>query len=411
MPLAPVVGAALTTPAAKVWSLTIGGLEVSKQAGGTLGTSYGVEIGSVLLTEASCGRVSGLEFTLDDPLGVLTFDERAEVRFHDCVRDVPLFLGFLDQISVAQDGLGRKLNVSAVGIEIVLDWMVLSSAVMGDIFTVLTLTQAVQSLVAQTTGGYPLRAFANAAGGTASNQAQPLANVTGSIPFPDGTNPPDASGMTLRQGIAYAVQLYGGPSGKPGCTVDFYGGLRLLSQSAIGTPPAVVYINVAPDTQPINVSSAIGPYYGGNIEMGATYSEIVHRVLVRGGNAAGSGVVTDGSGTIGPTPIVSDSTIKTAVALAAVGRTAILGRGASIYGSMTVETITVKDAGEHRAYGYITIDDAQLGFTGSTFATLPVLSIRKSFASSGMETWAIEFGSPVGAGSHLLRRLTASQVL
>lgn len=410
MALGPVVAAALTTPAAKLWSLTIGGLEVSRQAGGAAGTSYGVEIETVVVTEAACDRISGLAFTLDDPAGVLTFDERAEVRLHDCVRDVPLFLGFLDQIGTVQDGLARRLKISAIGVEAVLDWMILPSALIGDLFTVLTLTQAVQSLVAQTTGGFPLRAFSDPSGGASSTQATPIANVSGAIPFPDGTNPADCSGMTLRQAIAYAVQLYGGPQGKPGCTVDFYGGLRLFAQTAIGTPPAVVWINSAPDAQSIGISP-IGPYYGGKTDMGATYSEIVHRVLIRGGNAAGSGLVTDGAATIGPTPIFSDSTIKTAAARDALGRTIILGRGANLYGSTTIESIIVKDAGEHRAYGAITISDPELGFTGATFATLPILSIRKSFASSGMETWEVEFGSQVGAGSHLLRRLTASQVL
>lgn len=408
MALGAVVGAALTTPAARKWTLTIGGLDVSIQLGGSKGTSYGVPIETVKLTEAGVDQVSSLAFVIDDPAGVLVFEERAPVHFHDCVRDVPLFEGFLDKIDVEQEGLARRHVVTCGGVEAALDWMIIPAG--ADLSVVAggpspALPDVVQALVGQALGvGVPLRAFANPGGN--STQAKPVAGNVSDL-VPTGL---DLGGRTLRQAILAAVTL-SGASLPPGLTVDFYSGLRFMATTGYGGGyGGNVLLHQWSDRAAILVDGAT--FVGADTKAGSTFSEAIHQVYVQGGNAAGSGLVSDGTGLRGPIATISESLSTSAALRNSLGRTWLARRGALIYAKTRIEhQINAGTAGaERRAFGQLNIDNAQMGFTGANVALLPVQRIVKTFQPAGTEVWEIDAGAKVTGAGAFLRRIVPTAI-
>jgi hypothetical protein len=396
MALCPLVATQLTTPAARKWTLTIGGLDVAMQQGGAKGTSYGVEIDSVTVTEVGCDQVSSLSFVIDDPAGILAFEERAPIHFHDCVRDVPLFEGFLDRDEVTQEGLARRHHVTAIGIEVVLDWLIIPSPM-----TVIVangggsplMADVAQALLGQAIGvGVPLRAFQNLVSPYKSNAATPIDSMPGIIVATDlVTGDLVLGGKTLRQALATCSLLTDGPAQ---FTVDFYGGLRMSR----GDPSDIVGMTVNGVT-----------WIGADIKVGASYGEVIHQVYVQGGSASGTGVVSDGTGVRGPTGVVSEPLVTGAKMRDSLGRAWLSRRGALQYGTLTIEDQATAGTygAERRAFAtVVVINSPEMGFTGPTIAILSVQKIEKTFRSGGTEVWQIAAGAKVTGAGAFMRRLT-----
>lgn len=412
MALGAVVGAALTTPTARKWTLTIGGLDVSIQLGGAKGTSYGVPIDSIRLVEVATDGVSSLAFDIDDPAGVLVFEERAPVHFHDHVRDLPLFDGFLDTIRVAQVGLARRHTVQCVGIEAVLDWMVLPDTVTIAVVSggpSPPLSDVVQALVGQALGvGVPLRALMNVGG--QSTAAKPIADLNSQSVSTGASGDLALGGRTLRQAIVTCALLTGTVLPAQ-LTVDFYGGVRLMGSTGYGGGYGGNVLLVArADATGLVVDGAT--FIGAEASVGANFGEAIHQVYVQGGNAAGSGVVTDGSGIRGPIATASEPLSTTAGMRNSLGASWLARRGALIYGKVRIEDQANAGAAgaERRAYGTIQINNPEMGFTGGTVAILPMQRIAKSFRSGGQEVWEVDAGSKVTGAGGFMRRIVPTAI-
>jgi hypothetical protein len=398
---AAVVAAALTDHAAKAKILTVGGLDVLRAP--SPGT-YGVDVESVELVEASAGQVSRLTFTIDDPEGALTFDERAVVHFYDATRGIPLFLGFLEAARFRQVGLGRAIDVTATGIEAVLDWMICPAAT---IPAAMAISDGVQMLVGQAFGvGVQIRAFV--ASSTTSTQARPICNNAATAPA-DVAIPAGTLRASLR---ALVTSRLGGVS-TTGIdflvTVDAYAGLRVYVLTAAGD----AWVS---DWDPLDgangVNSVAGPLWGAALEHSVDAAGAYHQVLVKGGPSAPVAqlLVGDGSGAPGPIGLLSDSTSTTIEGMTATALAWMRGRRVAVRGRVRVEELLdVGGVVTQRHPGVLfSVRDAQV--IGPALFVSYATEVRKRFHASGTETWTIAYGAQAPSMARLVRRLTRDVV-
>jgi hypothetical protein len=129
-------------------------------------------------------------------------------------------------------------------------------------------------------------------------------------------------------------------------------------------------------------------------------------VMIRGANAAGTGIVGDGSGVKGPTAVVSDNTSDTAAALATIGANYLSTQRSVIRGTVTAEELTpstYNTGGNFFRPGCtLTLTDASVGASGNYMVT----EVTKRFYASGKEDWTVSFGGIPPSGTRLMRRLT-----
>lgn len=396
MPLAPVIAAALALGLpARTKGLYIDGLDAVK-APGTGGNTFGVPIETVTLVEEGPGRVSGLTFTIDDPMATYSVGTAQVVRFDDITRGVPLFLGFIDTFNVVPRGVGRTIDVVCVGIEILLDWMIVPALTIApgtDPYS------AVGATVAAATGmGWAIRVNGEVAD---SSQATPVSFGLAST-YPIVTNRSLVlDGMTLRQ----ALDTIGAAVTQPGVTpswvftIDFYLGLRVWSTGGPYTG------NRPTDWQ--GPSTTVHA----NLTYAAAVGDATHQVYVTGGNAAGTGLVTDGTGLPGQVATLTDTSILTAAARDAAGLAYINDRGVTQRGTFDLEETATANIGsvgaEVHPFTPALINDTQAGLASTFLLT----SFTKRFHPSGKETWSVEFGSSAqGKASSYLRQLTAGRI-
>ena len=408
MALGAITATALTDHSAKAKSLWIDGLDILKQPSGTQGSLYGVELDSVKVIERFPGQVSSMTFSISDPAAVATVAEGAVVRFFDHTTSLPLFLGWVDQWSAhpAYGGKGRRIDVECTGIEALLDWCVIPVDLTFPLLT--AISDAIQSMVAVCIGTGPLKAFADISGGNSSIAKGIGSNISLTLlAIPPAGGPVTiTAGTTLREGIRQilpfaALTVAGLPYTNVGvATVDFFGGLRVELTGSFGNlisyaDRADLTLDTGAGQRPASLDLS---FDGGG----------AHSVYVKGANAAGTGVVGDGTGLIGATAYVSDATSQDAISLQTVGSTYLQQQRNSVRGRVTAEAVTPGSTNSTSAWfrpgSRLFVTDASVGATGSYMTS----AVEKTFQASGTEDWTVDFGGIPFTAAHLIRRLTLS---
>jgi hypothetical protein len=390
-------------------SLTVGGLNVLLPPV-TGGNQPGVPLDSISVDEQGPGGVSGMSFRYEQPVtsGPPPFSPGDDVQFWDVTNNVPYFGGFVAEFSNRPDfgNQGRSIEVNCVGYESVLDWAVLTADVTyfgrpdvgGPPFAVIFI-DAVQSVAANALGTGPLRTFGGPGSANfESTQAGPVSwcfypdFATGGaifLQYPVTIN----AGTTLRE----AIRMLAAASGQGGfistpdrmiatvATVDFYYGLRITIDA-----PNKAW---APEYLTLTETSAE------NLSHDTDGAQAVRGVFVHGLNAAGTGVMTDGTGRIGRIAYINDQTADTAIKL---GQTA----GAYLAQFRVDErgTLEIQDAAPTagvRPGSLLALTDAATGATG----TYRVMAIRKTFTGA-RENWTVTYGGLPPSAANLMRRLT-----
>jgi hypothetical protein len=164
-------------------------------------------------------------------------------------------------------------------------------------------------------------------------------------------------------------------------TVDFYGGLRCTYQRPATTT------DVPDDYAALTVtdtfaSATVAANLNHTIDGGA----VTRQVLVIGGSAAGSGLVSDGTDLPGPAAVVSDTSITTYANMLARARAEMSRSVQQVRGSFTLEAYT-PTPNVHPG-SRLVLTDAAAGATG----TYRISQIGKRFNSSGTQEWDIAYG-------------------
>lgn len=400
MALAPAIAAALNvglTP--RRLALWLDGLDVALQPAAG-GNRYGVDPGSIDITEQGAGGVSMMSFEVEDPQLAVAIDQGgARVLAWDLANDVPAFRGFVQsvQLEAAAGDQGRLYRVQCIGPESLLDWYCVRTAMTFAAGT--ELAAVVQGIVANGLE-HEIRAlnWPASAGSNASTQAVPM----------ERANPADAivdaltldAGTSLRTAIRQACQLvpspgiYGAGVAITGIqvSIDYWLGLRLYTglQGGGGFLPATsIVVN--------DDSTALANQ--GEPTIHGWDSAIYRSVLVRGTGV--SVLVTDGSGRPGPRAILDDSTITTAAGAQAAGAAYLRPYGATYRGTIAYVDRAWTDL--RPAASTVQITDTRLGLAG---LNLEVREIRRRFRNSGREDVSITYGGLVPSMTRLIRRLT-----
>jgi hypothetical protein len=397
MPLAPEISVAPASTA--LYSLTIAGNDVLIPVSG--GNAPGVPLDTIEIRENGPPGVSSLTFTYEDPLGTgPTMNDGDEVQLWDRTLNVCLFRGWPQSWDTTPfgGGQGRTIHVQCAGIEIALDWAMLLTPLRAPSGTLLV--TAAQSCYAAATGVGPLNVASN---GT-SSQATPLSyfyfNITPAALAYDVTIP---AGTSLRAaliacGVASASTAggyfaYNAPANAL-FTIDFYGGLRGMRDSAGGA--------WADDYATLTVNDASSANRAENLDHTIDATAIVRGVYVAGLNAAGSGYLPDGTGKQGQIAFISDTTIDTAAKLLNVQITYLNGAIIGVRGEFDLSDWT-PTAGVHPG-SLLALTDAATGATG----TYRVRQITKTF-SGARQNWHITYGNGLPPSlTRLVRSLTRS---
>jgi hypothetical protein len=396
MAVGAILGTALTTHAARPQILTVGGTDVILLPTGG-GNVLGTPIESIAVSEKGPGAVSTMSFTVEDPGLVMTIADGMEVRYHDGTIDVPIFAGWLDHWSVSPwAGTGAIYQVTAVGTESLLDWAILSTDLT---FTGSNVNDAIQSIVANCYGIGPLRAFMRPSGGGTATQAYPMGNFTSYTILTMTVS----AGTSLREGIRQVLAniSFGTYTFNIAYTVDLWFGLRLYLVSATGTTnDDYTAFTVVDDPTTVGFHAVDLSY--------DTEAATFRGVFVKGLNAAGTGLITDGTGLLGPIAYVNDQTVDSAAKLAATGG-AYLGQYVSkLRGSFVLEAFTRTALGESTAStihpgAKAIVTDARVGLNA---VVLLFSQIDKTFNSGGTENWTFSFGGLPPSAAALTRHLT-----
>lgn len=378
-------------------ALYLDGTDVLLQPGTTT-ARYGVPIDTCEVTEQGPGGVSSLSFLLEDPSSVFTPYAGMEVRFHDIANDRPIFTGWIQAWTVVPLGINRAYQIVCVGIEAVLDWMIVPSASIAGfpttvgydwiekVFAVALPVKGFYLNVTQKAGGEANDTNGDDVKGVGTlqhlsqvrNQAQIAVSVTG---------------VTVREALRafydVAVETSTGNKISAAFTVDFYGRLRLYLQ---GQSPADYAAYTVTDT---GASATVAEDPAHTVDGGGIY----RGVYIVGGNAAGTGLVMDGTGIPGPIGTFSDSSIQDADALAIAGAGYLRQHGTQERGDLklTDRAFTTNV----RAGSLLTFTDAQLGVSG----TYSISQIRRQFTGA-REDWVMTYGALPPSFSRQLRRLT-----
>jgi hypothetical protein len=401
-----VIATQLTDRAVRYKRLNIGGTDYLNDyfVGGT---QYGIARESISLTEEGPDGVSSLAFSIWDPLVQVVIASNDWVEFWDITRDRPLFSGFLQSFEVEPVGPSRWVHVECVGIEVLLDWMVVPALT---IPTGTEIAAAFQSCVANATGvGWLIRAGSSpdTARVPYSTQALPVASV------PNASLQSDIvlEGESLRN----ALEKCGGAAETSAITyqataisgflftIDFYSGLRAIptyDSSGVNVPyPPTDYATLA------FTDTLAGTYATHDLSIKVEASGVVHAVYVKGANAAGSGLVSDGSGLPGPVSFISDDTSNTADKRNIIAGDYLYTFAEQFRGSATLAPITTaQQAGNYHPGGLVSFGiDAQVFGTAASFT---IMSIRKTFVGGDRENWVIAFGGYAPSAVKQIRRLT-----
>jgi len=365
--------------------LTIGGLDVWNKPG-----AYGVPVDSVVLAEAGPGAISALDFTIDDPGSLVVLAEGQEVIFTDLVSGLPLFRGYLqDWAYLPAFGTGRSIEVKCIGIEALLDWLIIPSldtplpgAGTGSIGSL------VQTLCSMAIGiGVPLQ-WGSADAGGFSRYDFPVAALA-FCPLTGATL--HRKGVTLRAAVGAALGVIGYPRAAS-LTIDFYGNVRLWAASLL----------VPDDYDTALTVSTAGPVRAEYLRHETDATAVPHQVIVAGDISYGP--YTDGTGIPGPTGVINDSAIVTPAAARDAATQYLAEMAASIRAEFRLESYTNPGTltAQQRPGTPLVVTDAQVG--AAAFATY-IASIEKTFTDAG-EDWTVGYGGHPASATRKLRQLT-----
>lgn len=311
--MGPIIATQLTDQSVRYWRLTIAGLDMT---GVGSAYRYRVRRQSIALEENGPGGVSALHFTIADPLLQCTLVEGDPVEFWDITLDRPNFLGFLQNVAVVKTAVGRELEITCIGIEALLDWMVM---------TPLTIpagtetTAAFQACYYNATGvGWSIRAFGSSAGTDIFGTQEAPIQMTG-VGFGLGYDVVFTGGESLRQALidVGAAHIVGNLSNDPtpAPTIDFYSGLRVHYMATTSVPNHFVMVQSI-DMDDLLVEDTMVPTPGrlqsNGVDLNLDFGGVVRGVYIIGANAAGSGLVSDGTGIPGPVHSLADDSSTTA---------------------------------------------------------------------------------------------------
>lgn len=403
---AAVIATQLTDQSTILYRLTLDGVDFLDR-----GSGFGVSIESIRLDENGPGGVSSLAFTINDPLIEATFTSTAVVEFWDVANDRPEFLGFIQSVAVSPTAVGRVFHVTCVGIEALLDWMMVPYL---QVFAGTVLASAIQAIIANATGvSWPIRAFATTAAEAAGvgNQERPIAGYDGTSPVV--TYEVELEGQTVREAIRLVTEAAGtwyGTNAGPQFTIDFYSGLRVGSihltdgqwNGALGSDLSGLLIGT------VSVV-AISP---SSLKIDLRPSDVTRAVYIKGGvprttgyDPVGSGLIGDGSGIPGQVAYVIDDTVLTDEVRNYVGVSYLGAFSMESRGTMTVEAGLADyiDTREVRPGQTVAFDpDSQIFADYTDFV---IFSISKTFYPGGQK-WDVAFGGFQRAVAPQTRRLT-----
>lgn len=415
MPSASIIAAALTTPAAKHWALWINGLDVLYDPVSTV--TYGTHLDSIDVIEAGPGGVSSMTFTIADPMLAIDLSESDRVLFWDLTANVPLFNGFVQSWTNEPSAVGREIQVRCVGIEAVLDWAVVAdSSYITNSDDHLWWSAMFQSMVYLSLGvGVPLNVAAKGPAdgeppwANPSNRASPIAYMGTSLSQPTSQTI-DVGSLTLRQALDRVAEAWIANGNvtpwiaaldlSVSVTVDYYGGLRIWTYNSAVTPgPPEDY------QQTFVVSQSGSDITASNLQHSTDVSGVVRQVVIIGGNAAGTGTFTDGSGIPGPAAILARSDSLTAAAANGIASAYLSERSSLVRGDFRIENYVnpSTSTSQVRPGTEVTLTNAQVGL--SSYEDI-VIQIEKTFQAGGWETWVVAYGGFPKSSVKSVRRLT-----
>lgn len=399
MALGGILGAALTNHAAHPRGVFLDNLDVGLQPAGNPGNGYGIPIDTIVVTEQGPpAGVSSMSFTIDDPLGVVTMAESMEVRFYDFAADHPEFQGWVqDWHVVPWAGVGRSIAVTAIGVEVLLDWCKLPADVTfasGTLSSTVEVVTALQSIVASIPRMARVRPLSVIT--LRSDQDHPIdggsitsGSLSANLTIKAGTTVREA----YRQIMAARTEGAGAPADPPVLmlTIDFWFGLRTWQSF---DPHIAVFdpLDYATLTVP---AGALVP---SDLDYSVDGGSVVRSVIVNGTGV--SVTVDDGTGLPGETRVITDDTITTTIRAQAVGQGYLAQYRSGLRGSFDLVDHTPV-AGIHAGSPSV-ITDAQ---TGLAALDSPIHTIEKRYLPV-RETWSISFGGPQPSVARLIRRLT-----
>ena len=398
MPTIAIVETRLTTAGTQPFRLTVGSVDLDVTR--AHGSAWSVPIESIAIDEQGPGGVSSMDFDIWDPTRAVSIPEMAMVEFRDVTNGIALFAGFVQGTNLQAAAAGQRvIHVRCVGAEALLDWMVMPAFTTAGMVNTFTVGDAIQAFAGIASGtGVPL----NAARDPSTNFGDATTPV-GAL-FATGADTLVLSGgETLREAIRLADANVLAPGIAPlneraAWTVDFTWNLRAWEYTNWANdgpyaPNDYATLNVA--------NNAAGPVRAATVEYESDFLGTTRGVYVQGGNAAGSGLVPDGSGIPGPIATLSDSSILTTSARNSAGQAYLTDRQSGIRGTLTIDAWSPTD--NYRAGSILhLIDDA----TGVD-KLLVISSIQKRFLAGGTkQDWTVAFGALPPSAMRLTRRLT-----
>lgn len=411
--MAAAVAAALTTPTAKRYQLTIGGLDVLLQPGNP-GNLYGVPIDSITIDWQGAGDVSALTCVLEDPAGVLapTPDalDAAEVVMWNLVDGVPYFGGYLMDLRPSQVGTVMRYDVTCVGYEAILDWAQLDHDVTLPIG--MAALDAVLAIAGQATPLYGLRVIGNAASIFSSDTAG-VANLvdaaaSGTLTLTYAVT--IKAGATLRSALGQLLAATWTIAGaginrvQATVTVDFLKQLRVQNAFATGNGYA--------DVRQLSIAPTGADAAATDLQPERDLHDVIRAVFILGANAAGTGTVTDGTGKPGRTAYLNDPLVDSAAKLADRGGAYLAAVAAAWRGSFAIDSWTpVVDAdvgpGPRQVRVDGPVDLTGYSWVGPAPRSYAIASITRTFPGGTFERWDVQYGGRAPSAMALIRRLVA----
>jgi hypothetical protein len=421
VPLAGVLATQVTDGSAHPLSLTVNGFDVIPPTGTDPG--FAALGDSIEVTEAGPGGVSSMRFTVIDMGKDVGIAERAAVDYWDNELDAPLFAGLVDTVTYIplSGGVGRAIDVTCVGPEAWLDWIIIGDAYSGAESD--NLDDTIAALVSNL-GGHPLRVTTGAykgwygteiaAMGTAisdnGDEWQPvgytLAPPARSILGYDVT----LQGVTLRQAIDELAQsawwsLTVRPAGTaPGLnvTVDFYHGLRVWPDESQLVPDDYIRLNVsnAPYLDPLS-RPGYSDYVASALSLSREPNE-TGGVYIKGATAAVSGWY---GSLAGPQAYIEDADLDTLAKVETRAVNYLADRAGTVRGSLTISKPDwFPDYAVH-AGAILNLDEAALlGLT--TGPGYRITQIRKRWRTDRSQIWEVSFGTLPASAMRQTRYLT-----
>jgi hypothetical protein len=399
MALGAIVATQLTDRSARARALYLDGLDVLFEPGSGSGR-LGVPIETIRVVEAGPNGVSSMDFVIEDPGVEVSISEGSSIRYHDIVRDAPLFTGFVQSFSVrpAFGDQGRTITVRAIGVEVLLDWAVLGSDLVfaGNFDLDAQMVAGFQSIVAAATGLGPLRALADP--GVESSQAFPISGIPSGHFGTFDVNPLTIpAGTSVREAIRrfWENKDWAVPNNNDyiNVTIDFTMGLRIWDTE--GQPSDYTDLTI--------VDTPVGAIPAANLDYSVDAAGVVRGVWV-----VGTGVtlfVSDATGLPGPINVLTDATVSSVTKAQRVGQAYLASFGSGLRGSY--ELIDRTPVATVRPGSRTVITDARVGLAATSAL---IAQIEKTFNPSGREDWAVSFGGPPPSGAALIRRLTRTQL-